>query len=97
MSNNVKVDVDPDPNDTHQKILEAFFDYIQTYEKFIKNPGHTTRQRCRIKLLEIWHLSKQRRLELNQIHQEVRRLREEVYKENERQRQIKKANKGNDS
>lgn len=94
MSNDVKVDFDPDPNENHQKLLEAFFDYINVYEQFRKFPSHYTRKESRLKLLAVHKIAKDMRADINNVHLEVLKLRRAVYDENERQRQIKKATKG---
>jgi len=95
MSNDVKVEFDGDPYGNHQKMLEIFFDYINLYERYLKNPSQATKQKCRSKLYEIQKISKQLKSDLLEVHDNVLQLRQEVYEENKRQREIKKATKGN--
>lgn len=86
MSNDVKVDFDPDPNDTHMKLLESFFAYINAQENFIKYPSHVTRKECRKHLSEIHKLAKDRRLEIMEMHGEIKLKRNQVYEENRKKR-----------
>ena len=94
MSNDVKVDFDGDPYGRHHKMLETFLDYINLYEKYLNNPSQMTKRKCRMKLSDLHKLAKQLRIDMQEIHNNVIQLRQEVYEENQRQREIKKANKG---
>jgi hypothetical protein len=94
MSNDVKVDFDPDPNGNHQRMLEAFFEYINSYEQFHKYPSHYHRKLCRKKLREIRDITQLLKDDIINVHKTVLKLRREVYDENKRQREIKKASKG---
>jgi len=93
MSNDVKVDFDIDPNGNHQKLLEAYFEYINYYEKYHNYPSQMTKRLCRSRLYQIQKISKELRKDLLEVHKNVVNLRQEVYKENQMQREIKKANK----
>jgi hypothetical protein len=94
MSNNVKVDFDPDPYDNHHLLLEAFFDYLKYHERYCKNPSDFGKRNCRAALYRIQKQTKELRKDFIEVHQTVKQLRQEVFDENRRQREIKKANKG---
>jgi hypothetical protein len=94
MSNDVKVDFDPDPNGNHYRLLEAYFEYIKYYERYIRNPSQYSKRLCRARLYEIQKISKVLRRDLLEVHKTVIHLRQEVFNENQRQREIKKASKG---
>jgi hypothetical protein len=94
MSNDVKVDFDLDPNGNHQKLLEAYFEYLNYRERYYNNPSQYTKRLCRSRLYQIQKISKELRRDLLEVHKNVVKLRQEVYEENRKQREIKKANKG---
>ena len=94
MSNMVPVDFDADPNGLHHEFLEAYLAYINAYEKFQKKPSFRTKRECKRHLLKVQRLTVPLRRELEQVHRTVIELRNEVFAENKRQREIKKANKG---
>lgn len=94
MSNDVEVEFDPDPNGNHHAMLLLFFEYINAYERFHKYPSHKTRRLCREKLLSMRKLCSSLRADIESTHELVRKLRLDVYEENKKQREIKKALKG---
>ncbi len=94
MSNNVRVDFDPDPNDNNHQMLELFFQYIKYYEQYCKNPSELGKRNCRAALYQIQKQAKELRRDFLEVHETVKQLRQEVYDKNRRQREIKKASKG---
>lgn len=94
MSNDVEVEFDPDPNGNHHQMLTLFFEYVNAFERFHKYPSHKTRRLCRERLLAIRKMCNLLRIDIADVHKEVRKLRLDVYEENKRQREIKKALKG---
>jgi len=78
MPRHPKVNVDLDPNQTHENILRAFVGYIQQYERFHENPSHPSRIACRSYLEELHKLSKQRKLEIIDLHKQIRAERERI-------------------
>lgn len=94
MSNDVKVDFDADPNGNHFRLIEAYVEYLNFYERYINNPSQNSKRLCRARLYEIQKLSKELRRDMLEVHKTVIKLRQEVFDENKRQREIKKASKG---
>ena len=94
MSNDVKVDFDGDPNGNHHRLIEAYVEYLNYYERYLKNPSQLSKRLCRARLYEIQKTSKELRRDLLEVHKTVIQLRQEVFDENKRQREIKKASKG---
>jgi hypothetical protein len=95
MSNDVKVDFDADPNGNHHKLLLAYFEYLKFYERYCQNPSERGKLKCRAKLYQIKKTTVELRKDLAVVHENVKRLRQEVYENNKKQREIKKASKGN--
>lgn len=93
MSNDVKVDFDPDPNGNHHRLIELYVDYLNSYERYVKRPSQMSKRKCRARLYEIQNLTKELRRDLEAVHKNVIQLRQEVFDENKRQREIKKASK----
>jgi hypothetical protein len=60
------------PTDTHWRLLECIKDYYEHNEKFMVKGFYHPGTRARKELLEIYHLVRQRRKE---IQEEVRRIR----------------------
>lgn len=73
-----KFGIDVDPNGTQNQLLEAFFAYINAYERFRSCPSHKTRIESRHYLSEIHKLSKVRRIELSKLHAETRAKRQQL-------------------
>lgn len=78
MPRHPKVNIDLDPNQTHEDLLRAFVGYIQYYEKFHENPSHPSRIACRSYLEQVYKLSKVRKLEIMDLHKKVRAERERI-------------------
>lgn len=84
--------IDLDPNGTQNLLLEAFFSYINAYEKYREFPSHKTRIESRHYLSEIHKLSKVRRIELSKLHAESLVKRKQIKDNNNSAEQ--KQNKG---
>lgn len=56
------------PNDTHKEILKQIEIYVTENEKFMKRKNKKAARRARTALLELFHLVRQRRIEMLSIY-----------------------------
>lgn len=56
------------PNETHKDIVRQMEIYVQENEKFMKRKNKKAARRARIALLELFHLVRQRRMEMLAIY-----------------------------